>query len=98
MKKTQKKKTLVFKVGDKNYYTIAGAVSRSESSESTIKRAINARLLKAMRHPKGWLILDEWIDEWLERRTTITKKRYATSISITPKQGSPHNDVVRPNI
>lgn len=65
----------VRKIRNETYYTIFGASEQLDISVSTLKREINRKHIRFLKHPKGIMFHPSWLDEFLERKTTIPKKK-----------------------
>jgi len=61
-------------INGQTYYTKFGAAERLNISEASLKREANSRRISSLKHTTGLVFLQEWLDEWLEKRLTYAKK------------------------
>ena len=65
----------MFELNGKSYYTVEGASERLGISRSSLCRELRKKAIRVLKHPRGNLFLQEWLDEWIERKTFSPNKR-----------------------
>ncbi len=62
-----------FPINDRLYYGIPDAAGKLGISEHTLRREIARRNIRHLRHARGIFLLPEWLDEWIDRKTTAPR-------------------------
>lgn len=70
----QQTKSKTIDINGQTYYTKFGAAERLKMSEASLKREANSRRISSMKHTTGLVFLQEWLDEWIEKRRTYARK------------------------
>lgn len=61
-------------VNNKLYFNFKEAAECLNYSDSTLRRECDRGNIRYMNHPKGKIFAQEWINEYLERKTVAPRK------------------------
>lgn len=70
----KQEKACQISIGGVNYYTMFGAADYLKISVRSLIRLVNAKAITYMRHERGTLFKQEWLNERLERQTIFARR------------------------